>query len=102
MTVVLADHVLQLHMNLHGLCEAAWPWYCYLSTTLKTQGASRDNFASCVWWLMDNPLDPKSRNYFLLQIDDSLLIGRKARQHDDALAARYEMKDLEQPNSSAT
>ncbi len=57
----------------------------------------RCNFESCVWWRVDNPLDPKSRNYFLLNFDDSLLIARKARQHYDTLAARYEMNDLCQP-----
>ena len=68
-----------------------------MSATLKTQGSTRGNFDSCVWWRMDNPLYPKSRNYLLLHVDDSLLIGRKARQHYNALAARYEMKFFGQP-----
>ncbi len=31
-------HVLQLNVNLYGLCEAAWRWYVDLSSTLTQQG----------------------------------------------------------------
>ncbi len=35
-----------------------------------------------------------SRCYFLLHVNDSLTIDRKAREHYNGLAAQYEMKDI--------
>ncbi len=40
-----------------------------------------------------------SRCYFLLHVDDSLTIGRKAREHYNRLAARYEIKDVGMPQT---
>ena len=92
------DHVLQLHINLYGLCEAAWRWYKDLSTTLATQGWIKHHSESCVWTRLDDPMDPHSRCYFLLHVDDSLTIGRNARKHYDLLAQHYEMKDMGIPD----
>ena len=90
-------HVLQLHINLYGLCESAYRWYCDLSTTLSTQGWTKHATESCLWFRQDDPTDLASLCYFLLHVDDSLTIGRNARQHYDKLAARYEMKDMGVP-----
>ena len=90
-------HVLHLHINLYGLCEAAYRWYCDLSTTLTAQGWTKHAAESCLWFRQDDLQDHASRCYFLLHVDDSLTIGRKARQHYDKLASRYEMKDMGLP-----
>ena len=87
-------HVLQLHINLYGLCEAAYRWYCDLAATLNAQGWTKHATESCLWFRQDDMTDQASRCYFLLHVDDSLTVGRKARQHYDKLASRYEMKDM--------
>jgi hypothetical protein len=56
MTAVPTSHVLQLHINLYGLCKSARRWYCDLSMTLKAQGWTCSNFENCSWRRMDNPL----------------------------------------------
>ncbi len=88
------DQVLQLHINLYGLCEAAWRWYKDLATTLASQGWIKHHSESCVWTRMDDPNEPDSRCYFLLHVDDSLTIDRNARKHYDQLAQHYEMKEM--------
>ena len=96
---VPAGHVLQLNINLYGLCEAAWRWYCDLASTLTQQGWSKHPTESCLWLRQDDPATPASRCYFLLHVDDSLTIGRQARKHYNQLAARYEMKDMGIPKT---
>ncbi len=59
--------------------EAAWRWYCDLSST--QQGGSKHPAESCLWHRQDDAATPASRCYFLLYVDDSLTIGRKARRH---------------------
>ena len=54
---VPAGHVLQLNINLYGLCEAAWRWYMDLSSTMATQGWTKSNFESCLWHRQDDPKD---------------------------------------------
>ena len=92
-------HVLQLHINLYGLCEAAWRWYMQISETLADQGWTKSSFESCLWHRKDDPTDADSRCFFLLHVDDSITIGRKAREHYDRLASRYQMKDLGLPTT---
>ena len=96
---VPAGHVLQLNINLYGLCEAAWRWYMDLSSTMATQGWTKSNFESCLWHRQDDPKDKASKNYFLLHVDDSITVGRNARTHYDRLAAHYEMKDMGVPTT---
>ena len=96
---VPAGHVLQLNINLYGLCEAAWRWYMDLSATMAVQGWTKSNFESCLWHRQDDPADKASKNYFLLHVDDSITMGRNARKHYDRLAARYDMKDMGVPTT---
>ena len=92
-------HVLQLHINLYGLCEAAWRWYMQISETLADQGWTKSSVESCLWHRKDDPAEPNSRCFFLLHVDDSITIGRKAREHYERLAAHYQMKDLGLPTT---
>jgi hypothetical protein len=87
----------QLNINLYGLCEAAWHWYCGLSSTLTQQGLRKHPPQSCLWLRQDDPATPASRCYFLMHMDDSLTMGRKAGEHYNRPAARYEMKDMSLP-----
>jgi hypothetical protein len=96
---VPAGHVLQLNINLHGLCEAAWRWYCDFSSTLTQQGWAKHPTESCLWLRQDDPATPASCCYALLHVDDSLTIGRQALEHYNRLAARYEMKDMGIPQT---
>jgi hypothetical protein len=83
--------VLQLYINLYGLCESAYRWYCDLSTTLSTQGLTKHATESCLWFRQHDPSDLQSLCFFFLHVDDSLTVGRNARTHYDNLVARYEM-----------
>ena len=63
------DHVLQLLINLYGLCEAAWQWYKDLSTTFASQDWTKHHSESCVWTRLDDPTDLCNRRYVLLHVD---------------------------------
>ena len=82
--------VLQLHINLYGLCEAAWRWYMELSRTLLVLGWNRGVFDGCLWSRQDGD----GHTYFLVHVDDTLSLGRNVDKHVAAIAAKYELRNL--------
>jgi hypothetical protein len=56
-------HVLQLNINLYGLCQSTCRWYCDLSSTLTQHGWRKHKHPTetCLWLCQDDPATPANR-----------------------------------------